>query len=56
MLTSCKRPIALLSHSDVNLNELGVKIKVNTTGVVIDVKLPGVIVLQTGTKLSLTGN
>ena len=39
-----------------NLNELGIKIKVNTTGVVFDVKLPGVIILQTGTKLSITGN
>ena len=37
-------------------NVLGVKIKVNTTGVVFDVKLPGVIVLQTGTRLSITGN
>ena len=34
------------------MNELGIKIKANTTGVVFDIKLPGVIVLQTGTKLS----
>ena len=42
MPTCCQRPITLLSHSDVNLNVLGVKIKVNTTGVVF--KFPGVIV------------
>ena len=54
--TGCQRPIALLSHSDVNLNNLGVKIKVNTTGVIFNIKLPGVIVLQTGTKLPITGN
>ena len=32
------------------------KITVNTTGVVFAVKSPGVIVLPTGTRLSITGN
>ena len=32
------------------------KDKVNTTGVVFDVKLRGVIILRTGTRLSITGN
>ena len=40
----CQRPIALQSLLDVNLNVHGVKIKVNTTGVVFDVKLHGVTV------------
>ena len=53
MLTGCQRAIALQSHSDVNLNE---KIKVNTTGVVFGIKSPGVFVLPTGTRLSITGN
>ena len=44
------------SHSDVNLNVLGEKIKVNTTGVVFGVKSPGVIIFPTGTRLSITGN
>ena len=35
------------------LNELGVKAKVNTTRVVFDVKLPGVIILQTRTSCLL---
>ena len=35
------------------LNELGVKIKVNTTRVVFDVKLPGVIVCKHGQKCLL---
>ena len=56
MLTGCQRAIALQSHSDVNLNVLGEKIKVNTTGVVFGVKLPGVIVLPIGTRLCITGN
>ena len=56
MLTGCQRPIALQSNSDINLNVLGIKIKVNTTEVVFDVKLPGVITLRTGTSLSITGN
>ena len=56
MLTGCQRPIALQSHSDVNLNVLGIKIKVNTTGVVFDVRSSGLIILQTGTRLSITGN
>ena len=54
MLLGCQRPIVLVSHSDVNL--LGVKIKVIATGVVFVVKLPGVIILRTGTRLSITGN
>ena len=53
MLTGCQRPLALKSHSDVNLNVFGIKIKVNTTGVVFDVKLPGVIISRTGTRLTL---
>ena len=56
MLTGCQRAIALQSHSDINLNVLGEKIKVNTTGVVFGVKSPGVIILPTGTRLSITGN
>ena len=48
--------ITLQSHSDINLNMIGEKIKVNTTGVVFGVKSPGVIVLPTGTRLSFTGN
>ena len=40
----------------VNLNVLGEKIKVNTTGDVFGVKLPGVIILPIGTRLSITGN
>ena len=54
--TGCQRAIALQSHSDVNLNMLGEKIKVNTTGVICGVKSPGVIILPTGTRLSITGN
>ena len=38
------------------LNLLGVKIKVNITGVIFDVKLPSVIITQTGTRLSITEN
>ena len=56
VLTDCQRPIALQSHSDINLNLFGVKIKVNTTGVIFNVKLPGVIISWTGTRLSITGN
>ena len=56
MLTGCQRAIALQSHSDVNLNVLGEKIKVNITGVVFGVKSLGVIILPTGTRLSITGN
>ena len=51
MLTGCQRPIALQSLLDVILNVHGVKIKVNTTGVIFDVKLPGVIVSRIGTRL-----
>ena len=50
VLTGSQRAVALQSHSDINLNVLGEKIKVNTTGVVFGVKSPGVIVLPTGTK------
>ena len=51
MLSGCQRPIALQSQSDVSLNVLG--IKVSTIGVVFDIKSPGVIDLQTGTRLSI---
>ena len=46
----CQRPIALQSHSDVTqmMNVLGIKIKASTTGVVFNVKSPGVIVSRTG--------
>ena len=39
-----QRAIALQSYSDINLNVLGEKIKVNTTGVIFGIKSPGVIV------------
>ena len=42
--------------SDITVNVPSVKIKVNTTGVVFHTKSPGVIVSQTGTRLSITGN
>ena len=56
VLTGCRRAIALQSHSDINWNVLGEKIKVLTIGVVFGIKSPGVIVLPTGTRLSITGN
>ena len=56
MLTGCQRAITLQSHSDVNLNVLGEKKKVNTTEVVLSVKSPGIIVLATGTRLSIAEN
>ena len=54
--SGCRRPIALQSHSDVSLNVLGIKIKVSTTGVIFDVKSPGVIDLRTWTRLSIIEN
>ena len=52
----CQRAIALQSHSDIKLNVLGKKIKVNTKGMVFGMKSPGVIALRTGTRLSIIGN